>query len=255
MVHTMGKIRHGSIQIVILGLGFNMEISWHSIDHERSGNLTTRILSNDIQLPVLFFCFSFLVLAPIFEFGIQFQFSLCKARKCCNCPIIFVRRCLKYPLFVPLQTWKCLDGLIPTYIHMSHTIYTRNAYRHFFFIHNLCKFFPCGVKTLAPHTPRSEKINKCHLMLLQKLFKMLLGLNICHVDTIGMQLFEGFNVSLILELTCFSISSRKTNSIPQIVRLPFFNILCYVLFICSQDIPYVNRNIVAMKCKERDVKI
>lgn len=108
-----------TIQVVTLGLGFNVEVPWHTVHHQVPRNLTTRMIGavlleqQSLLLSLIIICGIRLML-PILKLLIHFKLSLGKCLQSLQSSIHFVVWLNGCALVVPAECRKCHDFLLPT---------------------------------------------------------------------------------------------------------------------------------------------
>mmetsp|Transcript_8988 Transcript_8988/g.13387 ORF Transcript_8988/g.13387 Transcript_8988/m.13387 type:complete len:219 (-) Transcript_8988:631-1287(-) len=160
MVDDVRQIRHRCVEVVILRLRFNVEISRDAVDHQMSRHLTTRMIGPASQLSsrgVVHLRFNCVILLR------HFKLTLRKSHQRRDSSVLLVIRRDRLSILKPSQCRKCPNIHFTTKIHLSNTIHSCNPNLQPLIFRLLCKFLPRGVKTLTPNTPGGIKIDKSSL--------------------------------------------------------------------------------------------
>mmetsp|Transcript_19409 Transcript_19409/g.32237 ORF Transcript_19409/g.32237 Transcript_19409/m.32237 type:complete len:241 (+) Transcript_19409:517-1239(+) len=215
MIDHVGQVGHGGIQIVILGLGFNVKVPGDAIDEQVTTDLTgwmvgTGLLEELTFLVLLFFGrIITLFLIPFLELVIHIQLAFSKTDECRDGTIHLVVGRDAFPIMEPSKSRKGHDFLFATQVGLLDAIDLANPDGHASIFHFGCQLFPGGCQLLTPNTPRSVHVNKCHFIGCNPFVKGRFGqIHSMELTTLFLMKFlQRFPIIIMSDFSCFAIAS------------------------------------------------
>mmetsp|Transcript_19985 Transcript_19985/g.43317 ORF Transcript_19985/g.43317 Transcript_19985/m.43317 type:complete len:214 (-) Transcript_19985:754-1395(-) len=149
VIHAMGQIGHGSIEVVVHRFGLNVKVSRHAIHHQMSRHLTPRVLRTRVPRvgfhPHMMVRILRILVFPIFVllFHLKLTFGIPRQRR--YRPVHFVIGKDGLAGFVPAQCGEGHDFLIFAELGVDDAVDFAHADGHTEFVYFLAEFFPSGV--------------------------------------------------------------------------------------------------------------
>lgn len=105
------------------------------------------------------------------------------------------------------------------------------------------------------HVPWSIKVHKGHFVLFHEIVKGIRR-EVYHGFAIfRMNFVQTPIVTIVYDFPSFPIASGKDPSNPLGVELPLVDVFRHVLLVRAQGVPHVDRNIIALQIRERNVEV
>mmetsp|Transcript_17548 Transcript_17548/g.51361 ORF Transcript_17548/g.51361 Transcript_17548/m.51361 type:complete len:423 (-) Transcript_17548:196-1464(-) len=253
MIHNVGEIGHGCVQVVALAPSLNVEVPRHAIDIEGARDHAAWV--------ILVLCLDPLhsLRVPVLHPGLELQLVLRVLFEGRHGAILLVVGLENLAVLEEPQSWKGLDALLHAHLPVRHAV--NPGHIHLEFIRCAFEAFellgeglPGRLQPLAPDAPWCVEVHKGEPVFLEELVKALI-VQWNGVDAIHVQLFDGRVVRVVRDVLLLPIPSTEDTANPPLVQLPLFNVLRDILSVGAEHIVDIHNGVVAVQVHQSDVEV